>query len=467
MNNNPSNDTTPCLVAGLDIGTTKIACFVGHRAEDGNIRIIGYAKTESAGVVHGVVKNIIETAHSISIAVAEASEMAKVPITEVYVGIAGQHIKSSTNRGSIMIPDDHAQIEAGDIERLIDDQYHIMLDPGEDIIHVFPQDYIIDNELLDPDIDPVGVAGKCLMANFHIVTGNSNNIKHIRQAVKMAQLKIRGFVLEPVASSYATLNKLDRSAGVALVDIGGGTTDIAIFKDHNIRHTAVIPLAGNAITNDIHEGCHILRPQAESLKTKFGSCLPSAVNQDDIISIPGIRNQPAREISVKTLAGIIKARTQMIIEQIAFIIERSGYSDQLLAGITLTGGGALLKNIRDYCELLTGIDTRIGTSSEHIAPQGGISPDEIGNPMYATGIGLVIYGILQQEHAASTENDPESPEPQPEPIDEPQPEPEPQQDPVTPNEPQTADRHRRNDKNFNDIFKNWISKIFDDDDLAE
>lgn len=450
-------------IASLDIGTTKIACFIGERAESGKIRIVGYAKTESAGVVHGVVKNIIETANSITIAVSEASEMAKLPITEVYVGIAGQHIKSCTNRGSIMIPENHDQIESSDIERLIEDQYHIMLGPGEDIIHVFPQDYYVDNEILDPDIDPVGVAGKCLMADFHIVTGNSNNIKYIRQAVEMAGLTIRGVVLEPVASAYAVLNDLDRSAGVTLVDIGGGTTDIAIFKDHNIRHTSVIPLAGNAITNDIREGCHIMKHQAESLKTKFGSCLPSSVNQDDIISIPGIRNQPAREISVKTLAGIIKARTEMILDQIGYEIEHSGYLEQLFAGITLTGGGSKLKDIRDYCEFCIGIDTRIGVPNEHLEPEGGVSIDELAHPMYATGIGLVIYGILEEEHALAVADSSAEPEPQPEPEKDETPEEKPEPKAKSKREKKAP----RNDKNLNDIFKNWVSGIFEDDDLAE
>lgn len=468
MTNNPSNGSRSNLVAGLDIGTTKIACFIGERAESGKYRIIGYAKTESVGVVHGVVKNIIDTANSIKIAVTEASEMAKVPISEVYVGIAGQHIKSGTNRGSIMIPENHDQIEPADIQRLIDDQYHIMLEPGEDIIHVFPQDYFVDNELLDADIDPVGVAGKCLMANFHIVTGNSNNIKYIRRAVEMAGLTICGVVLEPVASAYAVLNDLDRSAGVTLVDIGGGTTDIAIFKDHNIRHTSVIPLAGNSITNDIRDGCHILKHQAESLKTKFGSCVPAAVNQDDIISIPGIRNQPAREIGVKTLAGIIKARTQMILDMISFEIENSGYKDSLLAGITLTGGGSQLKNIREYCEFLTGIDTRIGIPNEHLEPQGGVSPDELSHPMYSTGIGLVIYGIIEREKAAEkaaekTAEKAKHVEP------EAQPEPETNDAAEEKDEPKAKRQKKapRTDKNLNDIFKNWVTKIFEDDDLAE
>ena len=294
------------IICSLDIGTTKIACFVGEQSENGKIRILGYGKTESVGVENGVVRNIRSTASSIRKAVGDAADMAKMDITEVYVGIAGQHIKSRPNQGSIMIPEDHALIEQSDIDHLIDDQYRIMLEPGEEIIHVFPQTYIVDNDKLDIDIDPVGVAGKCLVANFHVVTGNAAQIRNIRDSVKEAGLRVKGVVLEPIASAYAVLDEGDKAAGVALVDIGGGTTDIAIFQDGIIRYTSVLALAGNVITNDIREGCRILKHQAESLKVKFGSCLPNMVSANDIIAIPGIRNQPPREIAVKRLPILLK-----------------------------------------------------------------------------------------------------------------------------------------------------------------
>ena len=254
-------------IVGLDIGTTKIACFIGERAENDKIRILGFGKTESVGVERGIVRNIRDTAESIRRAVSDASDMAKVDVEEVYVGIAGQHIKSRSNQGSVMIPDNHRQIEREDVERLINDQYRIMLDPGEEIIHVFPQTYSVDNEVLPPDIDPVGVAGRNLTANFHIVTGNAANVSNIRDAVKDAGLRIKGVVLEPIASAHAVLDRGDKDAGVALVDIGGGTTDIAIFQEGIIRHTSVLPLAGNVITNDIRENCGCLRTAASSPPT--------------------------------------------------------------------------------------------------------------------------------------------------------------------------------------------------------
>lgn len=389
------------IIVGLDIGTTKIACFIGRKGENDKIEILGYGKTESVGVERGVVKNITFTADSIRKAVAEASNQANVDVDEVYVGIAGQHINSIQSQGSVMIPTDHRLITEEDVKHLIEDQNSIMMQPGEEIIHIFPQTFIVDNEPLSNEVSPVGVAGKCLKANFHIITGNTTNIQNIKYSVEDAGLKIKEIVLEPIASAYAVLNDIDKDAGVALVDIGGGTTDIAIFSQGIIRHTSVLPLAGNAITEDIRKGCSILKGQAESLKTKFGSCLPSNVSQDDIVTIPGIRNQASREISMKTLAGIIKARVQVILEQIAYEIELSGYDKNLLAGIVLTGGGARTKHIREFSELITKTNTRIGSSNEHIEN----SPEELAHPMYATGIGLVLYGIDMEE-----QSDKESPE---------------------------------------------------------
>lgn len=403
INNKKINAMSNKYIVGLDIGTTKIACFIGERAENGKIRIVGFGKTDSVGVERGVVRNIYDTADSIRRAVSDASEMAKYDVEEVYVGIAGQHIKSRSNQGSVMIAEDHRLIEKADVERLIEEQNRIMLDPGEEIIHVFPQNFIVDNDKLDNDIDPVGVAGKCLMANFHIVTGNTNNVRNIRDAVAEAGLRIKGVVLEPIASAYAVLDDGDKAAGVALVDIGGGTTDIAIFHEGIIRHTSVLPLAGNVITNDIHDNCMILKHQAESLKTKFGSCLPTSVSQDDIIAIPGIRNQAPREISVKTLATIINARMRQLLEQVLYEIQKSGFERQLIAGVVLTGGGARLRHIKEFSELITGIDSRVGMPDEHLDTQGNVTFEDLSHPMYATGIGLVIYGILEEEKNAQAE----------------------------------------------------------------
>ncbi len=392
------------IIVGLDIGTTKIACFVGMRGQSGKVKILGFGKTDSVGVEHGVVKNVSLTATSIRKAVSEASDQADVVIEEVWVGIAGQHIKSRPSKGSIMVPADHRLIEKTDVDRLIADQYNTMLEPGEEIIHVFPQQYIVDGDALAQEVSPVGVVGKKLEATFHMVTANVQNLQFIRYAVQDAGLKIKGLVLEPVASAKAVLDDSDRESGVAMVDIGGGTTDIAIFYDRIIRHTSVLPLAGNAITNDIREGCNILKKQAESLKVKFGSCLVQAVSENDVISIPGIRSQAPREIYVKTLAGIIHDRTKMILEQVNYEMNLSGYHKKLIAGVALTGGGAQLKNIKELCELITATDTRIGVPNEHLEPD-SVSYSELAHPMYATGIGLVIYGIEKSEEAPSSLGD--------------------------------------------------------------
>lgn len=458
-------------IVGLDIGTTKIACFIGERAENGKVRILGFGKTESVGVERGIVRNIRSTAESIRRAVSDASEMAKCDVDEVYVGIAGQHIKSRANEGTVMIPDSHRQIEQEDVDRLIDDQYHIMLTPGEEIIHVFPQKFIVDKEDLAPDINPVGVAGKCLQANFHIVTGNTANLRNIRDAVETAGYHIKGVVLEPIASAYAVLDDGDKDAGVALVDIGGGTTDIAIFQEGIIRHTSVLPLAGNVITNDIREECKILKHQAESLKTKFGCCLPSSVNQDDIIAIPGIRNQAPREISVKTLAGIIKARMQLILEQVAYEIQSSGFERQLIAGIALTGGGARMRSIKEFSEFITGIDSRLGMPDEHLDKEGSVSFEDFSHPMYATGIGLVIYGLMESEKQTLPEEEPIA-EPEPEPAAQPVPDIE-TAEPVNTHKPKGKVKKTKKpasegeSRSFGQAISDFLTKTFTDEGLDE
>lgn len=455
------------IIVGLDIGTTKIACFVGMRGESGKVKILGFGKTDSKGVEHGVVKSVTETADSIRRAVAEAADQADVDIEEVYVGIAGQHIKSRPSHGSVMIPPDHRLIEQEDVDRLIAEQYNTLLEPGEEIIHIFPQQYIVDREPLSREIYPVGVPGKTLEANFHMVTANVQNLQYIKYAVQDAGLKIKDVVLEPVASAKAVLDDSDRDAGVAMVDIGGGTTDIAIFHDGIIRHTSVLPLAGNAITNDIREGCNILKKQAESLKVKFGSCLVQAVSENDVISIPGIRSQAPREIYVKTLAGIINARTKMILEQVDYEIKLSGFDKKLIAGVTLTGGGAQLKNIKELCELITTTDTRIGIPNEHLEPD-SVSFAELAHPMYATGIGLVLFGLEQVESSHV-----EEPEEETTPADnarvdifadmgiEPSEDPTPASEAIT-EKPDKKEKRKAKKGNFEETVKLFFGKVFNE-----
>lgn len=380
------------IVAGLDIGSTKIACIVGRKNEYGKVEILGLGRSDSLGVNRGVVENIQNTVDSINKAVAEASKASEVDIKIVNVGIAGQHIRSLQHRGSIMRNSMEDEIEQNDVSNLIENMHKLVLPPGEEIIHVIPQDYIIDNQ--QRTRQPVGMSGICLEANFHIITGQVAAAKNIEKCVKKAGLEISTMILEPLASAEAVLSSEEKEAGVALVDIGGGTTDIAIFQDDIIRHTAVIPLGGNVITDDVKEGCSIIRSQAEELKKLFGSALASENKDEEVISIPGIRGRGAKEISRKNLAHIIQARMEEIIEHVLYEIKNSGFEKKLIAGIVLTGGGSQLKHAAQLTEFITGMDTRIGYPNEHLAKS---LSGETGSPMHATGIGLVIKGLDNKE----------------------------------------------------------------------
>ena len=382
----------PEIVVGLDIGTTKIACLVGRKTEHGKIEILGVGKAPSLGVTRGVVSNIEKTVQSIRAAVEEAEAKSGIEINVVNVGIAGQHIKSLQHRGMITRDTIDEEISQKDVDELIDDMYKLVMMPGEEIIHVLPQEYIVDRE---PGIkDPIGMSGVQLEANFHIITGQIAAAKNIFKCVNKAGLEVAELILEPLASSSAVLSEEEKEAGVALIDIGGGTTDIAIFHDGIIRHTAVIPFGGNVITEDIKEGCTIMHRQAELLKTKFGAALPQATQDNEIVCIPGLRGRDPKEISVKNLANIISARMSEIIEHIYFEIKNSGFDKKLIGGIVVTGGGSQLKHINQLMEFTTGIDSRVGYPNEHLSANTNIN---VTSPLFATGVGLVAKGFEQFE----------------------------------------------------------------------
>lgn len=380
------------LIVGLDIGTTKIACMVGRKNEHGKIEMLGLGKAESIGVKRGVVSNIEQTVQSIRKAVQEAEKSAGVGISHVNVGIAGQHIRSLQHRGMITREDSENEISKDDLDLLEKDMHKLMMQPGEKIITVIPQEYIVDNE--QGIKDPIGMSGVRLEGNYHIITGQLTAIKNIAKCVHKADLNYTGLTLEPLASSAAVLSEEEKEAGVVLVDIGGGTTDMAIFQDGIIRHTAVIPFGGNVITDDIKTGCTIMRKQAEALKVKFGSALPQDSQNNDIICIPGFRNRQPKEISMRNLAHIINARMEEIIEHIYYEISNSGYEKQLIAGLVVTGGGSQLKHLQQLFEYVTGMDSRVGYPNEHLANSNDHS---VTSPMYATGVGLVIKGFEQVE----------------------------------------------------------------------
>jgi cell division protein FtsA len=385
-------------IVGLDIGTTKIAAIVGRKAGKNKLEILGHGKTESIGVKRGVVSNIENTVQSITTAIQMAEQRSNVDIRYVNVGIAGQHIKSLQHRGSMIRDNFDEEISQKDIDSLHQNMFNLNMNPGEEIIDVIPQEYIIDNE--QGIKQPIGMLGNSLEANFHIIIGQTAAAKNIYKCVRKAGLEVVDLILEPVASAEAVLSEEEKEAGVVLVDIGGGTTDIAIFQDGIIRHTAVIPFGGDIITEDVKEGCTIIKKHAEELKVKFGSSLASENRDEEVVAIPGLRGRPPKEITLKNLASIIQARMEEIIEHVYYEIRNSGYEKKLIAGIVLTGGGAQLKHVAQLTEFMTGMDTRIGYPNEHLSAE---VSDDLASPMYATGIGLVIEGVERYERELSRE----------------------------------------------------------------
>ncbi len=376
------------IVAAIDIGTTKIVSLIGRLNEHDRLEVLGISRSASKGVKRGVVLNIEETVHAIQNTINEATEQSGLRFSEVFVGIAGQHIKSVRNRGYVNRDSYEDEITREDLHALIEDMYKIPVDVGEEIIHVLPQNYIVDNETGVKN--PVGMFGKRLEANFHIVIGQISSARNIEKCIKRVGLKVNQLILEPLASSAAVLTEDEMEAGVVLVDIGGGTTDVAVYYDDVIRHTAVIPFGGNVVTRDIKEGCSILQRQAESLKMQFGSALGDLANEDKVVTIPGISGRDPKEISFKSLAYIIQSRMEEIIDAVIYEIENSGYMEKLSAGIVLTGGGAMLKNLNQLVKFKTGMDVRIGYPNESLAAD---TPEEINQPMYSTSIGLLLKGL--------------------------------------------------------------------------
>lgn len=381
------------IIVGLDIGTTKVVAIAGRKNEYGKLEILGFGRADSEGVNHGVVINIEQCVHSVELAIKRCFENnPDLTITEVYVGIAGKHIKSMQAQGSRVRANVDTEISKDDIEQLLRDQYKTYLPTGDQIIDIIPQDYTVDNI---PDIiDPVGMSGVKIGANFHVITGDSTAIRNMKRCVDRSNLKTCDLILQPLASAAAVMNDEDMEAGVAIVDIGGGTTDMAVFCDGILKHTAVIPYAGVNITNDILTGLRVLRSQAEQMKVQFGTALGSEANRNSYITIPGLRGLPAKEVSVVNLANIIQARMEEILDYVMFNIRQIGLEHRLNGGIILTGGGARLKHITQLTEYVTGMGARIGYPNEHLA--GGYN-DALMSPMYSTCIGLILRGYYDYE----------------------------------------------------------------------
>ena len=376
------------IIVGLDIGTTKICSVVGRKNIHGKIEVLGMGKTPSSGVSRGVVINIDKTVQAIQKAIKASANQANVNIRNVLVGIAGQHIKSVIKHGLITRKNEEELITKQDLDQLHTEMEKTVVQPGSDIIHVMPQDYTVDHE--ENIKDPVGMVGSRLEADFNLITALSSDINKVKNCIKRANLRVEELILEPIASSQAVLTDEEKEAGVCLVDIGGGTTDIAIFHEGVIRHTAVIPFGGNVITQDIKQGCKIMEVYAERLKLRFGSAVAHEENDNEVVAIPGMKHHPPKEISLWNLASIIQARMEEIIEFIHKEIITRHFEDKLNAGLVLTGGGAALRGIVPLFAHMVGMEARIGYPNEHL---GKDFSSEIKSPMYATAIGLVMCGF--------------------------------------------------------------------------
>ena len=395
---NEFNTKTSDIVVAVDIGTTKVCALAGRKNQYGKIEILGIGKVKSEGVNRGVVSNIDKTVKAIKEAVEIAERSANCRFKKVHVGIAGQHIKSIHHHGILMREEGLEEISDADVEKLITDMHRLVLPPGDKILHVIPQEFTVDDE--QDIIDPVGMSGVRLEANFHIITGQVTASRNILRCVEKVGLEVADITLEPIASAAAVLSEEEKEAGIALVDIGGGTTDITIFKDGIIRHTAVIPFGGNVITNDIKEGCTVMKEYAEKLKVRFGSAIAEEIYDNRIITIAGLRGREPKEISEKNLARIIQARVEEIFDYVLWEVRRSGFEGKLMGGIVITGGGSLLKNINLLSEYHTGMSTRIGIPTEHLAHK---YDGMVDSPIYSTGIGLLINAIENGKVSGHTE----------------------------------------------------------------
>jgi len=376
------------LLVGLDIGTTKIAVIISELQESGEPKIVGIGTSRSEGLKRGVVINLERTVESIAKAVEDAELMAGVKVNSVFAGIAGDHIRSINSRGVIAVSRSGNEIHPSDVQRVISAARTVALPMDREIIHVLPQEYTVDDQ--SGIKDPVGMAGVRLEAEVHIVTGAVTSAQNIYRSVKKSGLEVCDLVLQSLASSYALLSPEEQELGVTLIDLGGGTTDIAIFHDGSIRHTAVIGAGGKNVTNDIAIGLRTSVEQAEEIKKSYGCALSGLVNSDEMIQVPEVRGGEPKEISRSVLAAIIEPRAEEIFSLVLQEMKKTNYSDLLGAGVVLTGGGSLLEGMVELAEQIFDMPVRKGI------PQGfsGLV-DVVSTPIHSTGVGLILYGLEQ------------------------------------------------------------------------
>jgi cell division protein FtsA len=381
------------ITVGLDIGTSKVCALVASRDEAPNsLKILGLGIAESEGLNRGVVVNIEKTVKTIEKVIDQAQQQSGIKIEDVVVGIAGDHIQSLTTRGLVGISSPNHEITAQDVERVIDESRNIKLPSERKIIHVIPQDFIIDGQ--DGILDPIGMSGVRMEANVHIVTGLDTAIQNIYRCVEKLNLGVRDIILEPLASSYAVLDEEEKEVGVALVDIGGGTTDIAIFEENIIRFTSVFGIAGKQVTDDIRKGLGIIATQAERIKREYGHAHRNSIMQDEVFMIPGIGGRKPLETTKSFLSQIIQPRMEEIFEFALAEIRRSGFSGKLGAGVVITGGSALLKGTEELAQEIFGMPVKIGMPSS--ITYTGLAP-EIKTPLYSTVVGLAMFGLKDPE----------------------------------------------------------------------
>lgn len=384
-----SRKTDKQLIVGLDIGTSKVVAIVGEVKQDASIEIIGIGSHPSRGLKKGVVVNIESTVQSIQRAVEEAELMAGCQINSIYAGIAGSHVKSLNSHGIVAIRD--KEVTAGDVERVIDAARAVAIPADQKILHILPQEFIIDEQ--DGIKEPIGMSGVRLEAKVHMVTGAVSAAQNIIKCVRRCGLEVDDLILEQLASSYAVLTDDEKDLGVCLVDIGGGTTDIAVFTDGSIRHTAVIPIAGDQVTNDIAVALRTPTHYAEEIKIKYACALPQLANPDETIEVPSVGERPPRRLARQTLAEVVEPRYEELFSLVQAELRRSGFEDMIAAGIVLTGGSAKMEGAIELAEEVFHMPVRLGIP-QHVM---GLS-DVVRNPIHATGVGLLLFGAQSIAH---------------------------------------------------------------------
>ncbi|CAM4417075.1 MAG: Cell division protein FtsA [Legionellaceae bacterium] len=385
---NTAKKTDKNLIVGLDIGTSKVVAIVGEILPDGSIEVIGLGSHPSRGLKRGVVVNIDSTVNSIQRAVEDAELMAGCQIHSAYTGIAGNHIRSLNSHGIVAISN-REEVSQADIDRVIDAAKAVAIPADQRILHVLPQEFIIDTQ--DGIREPIGMSGVRLEAKVHMVTGALSAAQNIVKCVRRCGLEVADIILEQLASSHAVLTDDEKELGVCLIDIGGGTTDIAIFSDGAIRYTAVIPIAGDQVTNDIALALRTPTQCAEEIKKNHACALSELISMDELIEVPSVGERPGRQLSKKMLAQVVEPRYEELFILIKAELRRSGFEDLIAAGIVLTGGAAQIHGAIDLAETVFRMPVRLGIP-QHVT---GL-PDIINNPIYSTGVGLLLYGQQQQ-----------------------------------------------------------------------